>query len=326
MFSKSCVIFHIILQITCEPDQRVITTLKYSNYYVQPTIVNGEPAISGQIPYLVSIKEPVKRIGRDRTIWKNLCGGSIIGKTKVLTAAHCFEGRKFFYARNSFYLRIVAGNLRNDVTHSGKTETNVINQWRNISKVVIHKHFHFPNNDLALVFVSEKFKFRSNVDYIVTASKNLDYTRSCIAAGYGRTGFTWKDPISPVLLIARIDTMPKWRCSRVWEMNMNTFVCSASAFSDVSRGDSGGPLACKGTPDPKEESNRDLLVGVVSGKNFDKTTLYTRVSAYHDWIASGKAHTLLNNLDFIIILTLLIYEYRTGDKFSIAYKQNSRFI
>lgn len=68
---------------------------------------------------------------------------------------------------------------------------------------------------------------------------------------------------------------------------MDSFICTNSQGTDVGGGDSGGPLTCYGTLDPKEKRGKDLLVGIVSGKNYDKTTLFTRVSAYKDWMNDG---------------------------------------
>ncbi|CAH4034825.1 unnamed protein product [Pieris brassicae] len=292
----------------CEIDRRIITTLRYSKSYVKPFVVNGKPAEVGEVPYLVSIKEPTRRLGHGRIIWRNLCGGSIIDELRVLTAAHCFEGNHFYYYRHPELLRIVAGNLRTDLTHSGRTETTIISQWRNIDRVILHRHFNFPDNDIALVFANVKWSFIRNVDYIVPASVNKDYPQTCRSAGFGRIGHQLSDMVSPSLLVAQIYVLTRWHCTKMWEMNMNSFVCTDSSVTDISRGDSGGPLACRGTLDPQEENQRELLVGVVSGKNFDKTSIYTRVSAYRDWIDRNGSVIILHNL-FVALITLLIVIY-----------------
>lgn len=159
------------------------------------------------------------------------------------------------------------------------------------------------------MFLDVSLNFSGNVDFIPTASKTMDYPHNCVSAGFGRLGHEKDSRISPVLLITKINTLTKWKCSFIWEMNMNSFICSDSSVSDVARGDSGGPLVCKDTWDPKEEPNRDLLVGVVSGKNFDKTTLYTRVSAYRDWIDSNRGKLVAFRCSFLLVIIFLILIY-----------------
>ncbi|PZC80250.1 hypothetical protein B5X24_HaOG215056 [Helicoverpa armigera] len=303
------VLIFVLQSVMCEYDRRVITTLKYSKYSITPTIVNGKPAATGQFPFLVSFKEPVKRMEPGKLVWKNLCGGSIIGKSKVLTAAHCFENNNFYFAKYPKVLRVVAGEKSTDIIHSGVTETTPEAQWRQVMKVRIHPRFSFPSNDIAVAFVDKPWLFTRKVNYIKVARSTNDYAHQCVSAGFGRIGHRLRDSISPVLLAAPITTMPRWRCSLVWEMNMNSFICTESAVTDVARGDSGGPLLCQHTGDPNEKNDEGILVGVVSGKNFDKTTLFTRVSEYKTFIADSSSETLRHSIDacLVIILVVLIY-------------------
>ncbi|KAH9644512.1 hypothetical protein HF086_006045 [Spodoptera exigua] len=249
--------------VVCEYDNRVITTLKYSKYSTSPSVVNGKPAVEGQFPFLVSLKEPVAKMEPDKFVWKNLCGGSIIDTKRVLTAAHCFENNEFYYARHPETLRLVAGAMTTDLIHCGKTETTKDTQWRSLQKVLIHEHFNFPANDIAVVLVNEPWVFNENVNFIKVATVVTDYAEQCVSAGYGRIGHRSKDSVSPILLSAKLSTMPRWRCSLVWEMNMNSFICTDSAIADVARGDSGGPLLCYHTGDPNEVNDEGVLAGVV---------------------------------------------------------------
>ncbi|KAG6446110.1 hypothetical protein O3G_MSEX004322 [Manduca sexta] len=141
-------------------------------------------------------------------------------------------------------------------------------------------------NDIAILFVDEAWNYTKYVDYVALARKKVDYSGDCYAFGFGSNAKFRK--MSPVLYMAKINVLSKMQCNFLWEMNMDEFVCSNSAMTDVSDGDSGGPLSCRGTLDPAEKPGRDLLVGVVSGKNFDKTTLFTRVCTI-----TGLAETVL---------------------------------
>lgn len=306
--------FQIVL---CEHDNRLITTLKYSKYKVTPTVINGKRAGEGQFPYLVSIKEGLYKLEPGKTRWSNLCGGSIIGMKKVLTAAHCFESDNFYYEKYPEKLRIVAGNMQTELIHDGKTETTPNGQWRTVKQALLHKHFNFPDNDIAIALVDQPWVFNNRVNYVRLATLPADYEGQCVAAGYGRLGDEPTAKTSEVLLTADIDTITRMRCSLLWELNMNSFVCTKTAVTDVARGDSGGPLLCRRTGDPAETNEEEgILVGVVSGKNYDMTTLFTRVSAFKDWISkpvirsqssAGTKQASVNVGLCIIILVVLLY-------------------
>lgn len=273
-----------VLIISGEFDYRVLTTLNGSNFYMKPTVINGIPAHKGQMPYLVSIKERVVMTSKTKYIWTSICGGSIISRTKVLTAAHCFETKDFFYFKDPQRLRLVAGKFTRELIHTGRTHTTEKSQWRQIKKIILHEKFIFPDNDIALVITNKPWRYNHNVGFVATARRrNIDYFGDCIVAGFASISRK-RDKISPILLVGHMFLLPRKNCTEMYQMNMNRFICSYSFMSDAGRGDSGGPLTCTGTRDSAEKKGRPLLVGVVSAKNFDRTLLFTRVAYFRKWI------------------------------------------
>ena len=50
-------------------------------------IVGGRPAIAGEVPYIVSLQYTGWGGG-----FSHRCGGSILNKNTIITAAHCIDG------------------------------------------------------------------------------------------------------------------------------------------------------------------------------------------------------------------------------------------
>merc|ERR1712198_306237 len=118
-------------------------------------IVGGSNAQRGSLPWQVSIQT-----------WGHFCGGTIIGKRWILTAAHCFTD-------GSRGVRIVAGehNLR----YSEGSE----------QKIYVQKHFTYPQygprsqkNDITLLKLSQDLRFDSYTQPACLpklANENSDY-------------------------------------------------------------------------------------------------------------------------------------------------------
>ncbi|EFX73011.1 hypothetical protein DAPPUDRAFT_110246 [Daphnia pulex] len=99
------------------------------------SIVGGTPAAEGEFPYVVVLR-----------LNGYLCGGSLIGRSHVLTAAHCLA---FFNQTDAagFYLLI------NTLSMDGGGPNSVT---KRVKKFIIHPKFKnkFYNNDVALLVLS----------------------------------------------------------------------------------------------------------------------------------------------------------------------------
>ncbi|XP_050563136.1 plasma kallikrein [Spodoptera frugiperda] len=217
-----------------------------------PRVVNGYPAKLGDVPYQIAMKILVSRA---RNLYMTFCGATLVAPNKMITAAHCFEeqGRsnchKLFYPgqASSGLLKhryAVAGNLLNVAKYSASDSDG---QWRALNRVIYPKKYVFPKHDIAVAFSKAPFTYNAHVGPIPYAKRHTDYNGKCLVSGYGRTGQGKKDT-TEILLLANLDIMRNEMCSKVHRRRMDLFVCTYSSVTDVGKGDSGGPLKKKFSP------------------------------------------------------------------------------
>ena len=103
-----------------------------------PQIVGGEDAEDGEFPHQVSLRT-VTDAGRT-----HFCGGSIVDKDWVVTAAHCCKGQ------SRFSLHVQAGGILRTDENEGEE------QGRNVQEILIHEDYHqlTMENDICLLHVS----------------------------------------------------------------------------------------------------------------------------------------------------------------------------
>jgi secreted trypsin-like serine protease len=242
-------------------------------------IVNGQPAVDGQLPWQVGIL-----IGGG-----GMCGGSLIEPNWVLTAAHCIDDSGTTVAPSS--LTVFAGEL--DVWSAGDT-----GQQLSVSTVIKHPSYDpiTEDNDVALLELSTPATLGSFVDTIALASGGALEAGGVTAtvSGWGNTSSGGST--SSTLLYALVDTWTNLDCGTPYPNTITAnMLCAGGAPSnttDSCQGDSGGPLAVEA------QTYGWTLIGVTSWGHGCADPgvpgVYARVSRYVSWIQANTAGATLS--------------------------------
>nr|XP_046213686.1 serine protease 56 [Oncorhynchus gorbuscha] len=224
------------------------------------------PALPGSWPWLVNLQ-------LDGGL---MCGGVLVDSSWVVTAAHCFAG-----SRSDSYWTAVVGEF--DITKTDPDE-----QVLKVNRIISHPKFNPKtfNNDIALVELTSPVVLSDHVTPVCLPSGLEPPTGSpCLVAGWGSL---FEDgPSADVVMEAKVPLLPQSTCksSLGKELVTNTMLCAGylSGGIDSCQGDSGGPLIYQ-----DRISGRFQLHGITSwgdgcGEK-GKPGVYTRVSAFSDWI------------------------------------------
>mmetsp|Transcript_2964 Transcript_2964/g.6506 ORF Transcript_2964/g.6506 Transcript_2964/m.6506 type:complete len:566 (+) Transcript_2964:185-1882(+) len=230
-------------------------------------IIGGEEAEAGKFQYAVSFQD----------IAGHFCGGSLISRDVVLSAAHC-DGISVD--------KVVVGR-QNLNTYDGEE--------LKVASTLPHPEYdsEMTDNDIMLVFLEDPANESTEL-----VKLNSDLAAPSIGAPVSVAGWGLTDvdsfSVSDDLMVVEVNAISNEECSSSsgyvggWYdsyrgLITDKMLCARDDGEDACQGDSGGPLVLEGL-----NGSPDVQVGVVSwgfgcaDRNFPG--VYARVSSAYEWI------------------------------------------
>jgi secreted trypsin-like serine protease len=267
-----------------------ISTQAHAQSRGAPRVLGGSAAAQGEFPSIVAIS-----LVSDSNTGNFSCGGSLIEKRYVLTAAHCVHGDKgmgALIAPAKFKVRVGSLSWRSGGQDAG------------VTRVISHADYNKTGrleNDIALLELDQDLNVAPmQLDGLARQNEvqpRLAGSPILMVAGWGVMDLA--APVAaPTLQKAQLFREDNRLCTRfdndrlTMEDNSSTLCAGVSSGGiDSCAGDSGGPLM--GVP---TSGQGWVQVGLVSygpqscgtAKEF---AVYTRISAYRQWIGE-KTRTL----------------------------------
>ncbi|XP_056303797.1 granzyme-like protein 1 isoform X1 [Danio aesculapii] len=234
----------------------LVSLVPHLTFTARVGIEDGTEAKPHSRPYMVSLQY----------YRQHICGGSLISKEFVLTAAHCWD----------------EGDVFTVVTGAHDLRKKPINNSFKVASYIPHPDFNAKTleNDIMLLKLKTKVTLSKNVGLISLPKKGEDVEADtlCSVAGWGDL---WrKGPEADRLMEAETVIVNVPECERRWESDyVSSKMICAYGHGGTCSGDSGGPLVCGKT-----------VVGITSfGEPYLCNSrlfpdVYTRISAYLPWI------------------------------------------
>ncbi|XP_030294174.1 transmembrane protease serine 2 [Sparus aurata] len=228
-------------------------------------IVGGTAAVNGAWPWQVSLQIQGQHI----------CGGSIISRQWILSAAHCFQT----YSDPTMWT-VYSGNVRLSA-FSFVSGTSV-------NKIISHKGYdtYTNDNDIALLKLDTPLTYTGTVKPVCLANFGVDFSAGQQAWITGWGALHVSGPSPDRLNQAQVTIYSRETCNSPQVLNgaiTETMICAGKLQGGVDscQGDSGGPLVVK-------QGNVWWLAGDTSWgfgcASINKPGVYGNVAYFINWV------------------------------------------
>ncbi|CAI2351254.1 unnamed protein product [Caenorhabditis sp. 36 PRJEB53466] len=230
-------------------------------------VVGGFETVPGAFPWTAAL--------RMKSTKAHHCGASILDRTHLITAAHCFEEDE----RVGSY-EVVVGEWDNNQTEGNEQ----VFDLQRIHFYPLYKDIF--SHDIAILEISSPgIHFDEYAQPICLPTKDFVYTpeRQCVVSGWGSMGLHYAQRLQAAL-IPIIDRSECVNSSQIYSSMSRSAFCAGflEGGIDSCQGDSGGPFACR-RPD-----GAFVLAGVISWGDGcaqkKQPGIYTMVAPYLTWI------------------------------------------
>ncbi|XP_015227929.1 PREDICTED: trypsin-like isoform X1 [Cyprinodon variegatus] len=205
-------------------------TMFHSQALMQNRIIGGNAAAPNSIRYMVSLQS---------TSGQHFCGGSLVHRYWVLTAAHCNIGTD--------QMMIVAGDYKLNVFEG--TE-----QYAKPHKLIPHPLYNSSTNnaDIMLIKLRAPMVLNKFVSLAPLPRQGTGVVEGhpCQVSGWGHNGVGGvQAPVTLQSVTVPIVSAARCNSSDSFDGNITANMICAGSHSggkDACKGDSGGPLVCRG--------------------------------------------------------------------------------
>ena len=197
----------------------------------------------------------------------HFCGGSIIAKDIVVTAAHCMQR----YKAHEFKVRL------------GSTEYNKGGEVVGVKAFRNHEGYNpeTMENDVSVIKLDRDVAESSRIRYVKLAESTPPTGTTAVVTGWGVKCFMLCQKSPEILQKVEVDIIDEKKCAsseyKYGSEIKHTMLCAYAVKKDACQGDSGGPLVA-----------RNELVGIVSwGKGCaikGYPGVYCDVATVRSWI------------------------------------------